>query len=359
MGCALGKNGGVSQLMIIRPVRETDLDGLHTLAEAAGVGLTTLPTDRALLRARIKQSRRAFEAEVVRPAGESYLLVMEDMLTGQLVGTAGVLARVGGFEPFYAYRIQTAVRHSEQLGVHKTVRYLQLETIHKGPSEIGTLFLHPDGRGGGNGRLLSLSRFLLMAAFRGRFATEVIAEMRGVQGEAGQSPFWDAVGRHFFELDFAHADALSAADKGFIGELMPKHPIYIPMLPAPVQDVVGEVHHETRPALRLLAQEGFTFAEAVDIFDAGPMMRAPVDQVRTIRESQVARVVEVCAPGECPMDVLIANDKLDFRACLGAVEIIGDGEVRIPRDVALALGVRLGESVRWVTARSALPRGNG
>jgi arginine N-succinyltransferase len=353
VGPALGKNGDVSAMMIIRPVRLDDLDGLMALAESAGVGLTTLPADRGLLRARIKRSLRAFEAEVLRPAGEVYLLVMEDLLTGQVVGTSGILARVGGFEPFFSYRIKTAVRHSEQLGVHSTVRYLQLDVSHKGPSEIGTLYLRPNARGGGNGRLLSLARFMFIAGQPKRFAPRVIAEMRGVLDAAGCSPFWKSVGTHFFDMPFAEADTLSAADKSFIGDLMPKHPIYIPMLRPEVQAVVGEVHDHTRPALQLLKQEGFTFAEQVDIFDAGPMMEAEMGQVRTIHDSRVAPLVEVGPVAGARADTLISNERLDVRIGLGRVEVLADG-VRLPRDVALALGIRLGDPVRYVAARKAV-----
>ncbi|MCA9545429.1 MAG: arginine N-succinyltransferase [Myxococcales bacterium] len=345
-----------STMRIIRPARTADLDALVRLAASASVGLTTLPADRTLLAEKIRDSQRAFEAEVRRPAGETYLLVLEDLLTGRLEGTAGVVARVGGFDPFYSYRLQTSIHRSEQLGVVKPVRTLQLEESHKGPSEIGTLFLDPHARGAGVGRLLSLSRFLLVAAAPERFAPKIIAEMRGVLDGQGRSPFWEAVGHKFFDMPFAQADALSAADKSFIGDLMPKHPLYIPLLPDDVQAVIGRVHEETRPALRLLEQEGFTFAEQVDIFDAGPMMEAPRDRVRTLAESRVAEVSQVLPAAEDEAPVLISNERLDFRACIGAVTPVGDDRVAVPRDVALALGVRLGDRVRYVPARPTAER---
>lgn len=338
-------------MMIVRPVRADDLDAVLALAESAGVGLTTLPPDRKLLERRIRASVNALGGEVDRPAGEAYLFVMEDLTTGALRGTCGVVARVGGFEPFYSYTVKTHVHASKQLHVSKDLQVLHLVVNHKGPTEIGTLFLHPDARGGGNGRLLSLSRFLFLGAFPQRFDEQVIAEMRGVLTEEGESPFWNAIGRHFFDMDFARADVLSATDKQFIGELMPKHPLYIPMLGAEAQAVIGKVHRETRPALRLLEQEGFRYNHQVDIFDGGPMVEAPRRAIRSIRESRratVAGVVPACAT-ETPL--IIANERLDFRACLGKVEVREDGSVDLPRDVALALGVRLGDPVRYVAAR--------
>ena len=337
--------------MVIRPARLDDLPSLLRLAEAAGVGLTTLPPDERLLRKRIQASLHALGTDVERPAGQKYLLVMEDLLTGEVAGVSGIIARVGGYEPFFSYAIRSRVHASEQLKVSNEVKALHLVSSHKGPSEVGTLFLHPDARGGGHGRLLSLARFLFMAAHPARFAEEVIAEMRGVNDDDGNSPFWDAVGRHFFQVGFAEADTQSAQDKAFIGEMMPEHPIYIPMLPPEVQAVVGQVHRQTRPALRMLSQEGFDFGDEVDIFDGGPLMRAPRDSIRTVAESTVAPLGRVVAACDNPREILVSNERLDdFKCCLGRVDVEGDA-VAVPRDVALAIGVRLGDPVRFVAAR--------
>ena len=337
-------------MLVIRPARLEDLDALMQLAESAGVGLTTLPPDRRLLRDRVQRSMHSFASEPVKPGGESYLLVMEDLRNGRLAGTCGMLAKVGGFEPFYSYAVRSTVHESRELGVRREIPTLHLEANHSGPSEIGTLFLAAPWRGGGNGRLLSLSRFLLMAGFPTRFDAEVIAEMRGVLTPDGNSPFWEAVGRHFFDMEFSRADVLSAADKQFIADLMPKHPIYIPMLPWSVQEVIGKVHTETRPALRLLEQEGFRFGSHVDIFDAGPLVAAARGDIRTIRDSRRAVVREIVAEVGLPEAYLIGNERVDFRCVLGNLREI-DGGVALPRDLALALGVREGDAVRYSPSR--------
>lgn len=339
-------------MRIIRPVRPGDLDALVGLADAAGIGLTTLPADRELLEQRIQDSQHAFRPSVRRPAGDAYLFVLEDLMTGAVEGCCGIVARVGGFEPFYSYELRTTVKKSTQLSVEQRIESLHLVAHHKGPTEIGTLFVHPSARGKGVGRLVSLSRFAFMAAFPQRFAEHVIAEMRGVLGDDGESPFWDAIGRHFFAMDFAQADARSAADKSFIADLMPQHPIYLPMLPPAARAAVGQVHRETRPALRLLEQEGFTLGGEVDIFDGGPLVRVPTTEVRTIAHSTTAALVATMPADESPGLFIVSNDRLDFRACLGAVDLRPEG-VALPRDVALALGLKLGDWVRYVPARSA------
>lgn len=340
-------------MYVIRPVRTDDLDALLRLAQAAGVGLTTLPADIDLLAQRIQDADHAFRPVVRKPAGDAYLFVLENLLTGAVEGCSGIVARVGGFEPFYTYALRSELKESKALGFSRRLDTLHLEAPHKGPSEIGTLFVHPSARGKGVGRLVSLSRFVFMAAFPKRFADSVIAEVRGVLDDDGRSPFWDAIGRHFFDMDFAQADARSAADKSFIADLMPKHPIYLPMLPPDARAAVGEVHRDARPAQRLLRQEGFVYGQQVDIFDGGPLMRARRAEVRTIEQSAVATLAGVMPPVAGPGLFIISNDQLDFRATLGAVDLRDDGTLALPRDVILALGLRMGDPVRYVPARSA------
>src|SRR5829696_8723289 len=241
-------------MYVIRPITLDDLPALLELTRLTGFGLTTLPHDEKLLRRRIKESLRGFEkmTDDDPPIGETYLFVLEHTPTGEICGTSGVISKVGGFEPFYAYRIETELHQSAVLHVRKEIKTLHLVQMHSGPCEIGSLFLSPQHRAPGNGRLLSLSRFLFMANHPGYFDPMVIAEMRGVVDATGHSPFWEAVGRHFFDIDYPKADHLSMVNKRFIADLMPKHPIYIPLLPPEAQAVIGHVHEQTRPALRLL-----------------------------------------------------------------------------------------------------------
>ena len=70
--------------------------------------------------------------------------------------------------------------------------------------------------------------------------------MRGVSDGNGHSPLWDALGAKFFDMEFSEADTLSGlGNKAFIAELMPKYPIYLPMLPDAARAVVGRVHENT------------------------------------------------------------------------------------------------------------------
>lgn len=342
---------GLNLMVVIRPIALKDLDQLCVLATQTGFGLTTLPRDADLLSERIQESQASFQRMSRRPRGETYLFVMEDLATHQVVGTCGIVSKVGGFEPFYAYKVETEQFDSEMLNVHKSIRTLHLVEDHNGPCEIGSLFLAPSHRRGGNGRLLSLSRFVFMAQHRQRFDPLVIAEMRGVIDDRGRSAFWDAIGKHFFEIDFPKADYLSMVNKKFIADLMPKHPIYSVILPPEAQAVIGEVHEDTRPALKMLRDEGFALSGMVDIFEAGPVVQCARDAIRTVRQTSSATLVEITESPVNSIRCVVGTTADGFRACVGDVERIGESGIRLDAEAAAALAARPGDLIAFAPLR--------
>jgi arginine N-succinyltransferase len=340
-------------MVFIRPVSMKDLDALVELAARAGAGLTTLPKDRDLLHRRISKSEHSMADIPDRPGGESYLFVMEDALTHRVVGASGVVAKVGGFEPFYAYRIQTKIHKSAALKVRKEIPVLHLIGEHNGPAEIGSLFLDEEYRRKDNGRLLQLVRFLFIAEHIEAFEPIVVSELRGLIGPDGRSEFWEAVGRHFFDIDFAQADYLSVVSKKFIAELMPRHPIYIPLLPKAAQDVIGKVHESSKPAFKNLEGEGFTFSGMVDIFDAGPCVRCRRDDIRCVRESRVGRVEIISSSPLASPPYLVCTQKGEFRACTGKVQIVDLDRVQVEADCAKVLKLSVGQTIRYAALRPA------
>jgi arginine N-succinyltransferase len=335
-------------MVLVRPVAMSDLDGLVELASLAGVGLTTLPKDRALLTKRITKSVESLRKFADRPGGETYLFVMEDTDTRRVVGACGIVSKVGGFEPFYGYHIDTTLFESKLINVRKEVPILKLVEEHDGPCEIGSLFLHPDWRRDQNGKMLQLVRFLFMAEHPELFESTVISEIRGVLDERGHSPFWDALGRHFFGIDFAEADRLSIVNKKFIADLMPDHPIYIPLLPPEAQAVIGKPHRESAKAVTNLEREGFKFNDMVDIFDAGPVVSCARDEIRTVRASRRAVIGGAEEqPVGSPM-FMIGTTSEDFRAIKCTADLRGAEVIRIPPACLKALGVKVGDPVRIV-----------
>lgn len=304
-------------MMIIRPVAMKDLEDLVALAEETGYGLTTLPRDRNFLKKRIRESeinfQRMEESDLTELSSRAYLFVLEDLEFRRVVGTSAIVPKVGGFEPFYAYRIKTVVHASEITGTRKEIKTLHLVAEHSGPCEIGSLFLSRKYRLKNIGRFLSLARFLFMAEHPNGFDRTVIAEIRGVIDESGHPPFWSAVGRHFFDIDFQQSDYLALLNKKIIADLMPTVPIYIPLLPKEAQAVIGVPHKDSAGALRILEEEGMHQSGMVDIFDAGPILVADRDEIRTVRESARYRLEDLVQKE--PM--MIGTTSGEFRACLG------------------------------------------
>ena len=64
---------------------------------------------------------------------------------------------------------------------------------------------------------------MFLAQFRERFPQRLCAELRGHFDANGTSPFWRAVGSHFYQIDFNAADYLSShGRKAFLAGRMPK-----------------------------------------------------------------------------------------------------------------------------------------
>jgi arginine N-succinyltransferase len=191
--------------------------------------------------------------------------------------------------------------------------------------------------------LLARSRYLFIRRHRARFADRLLAELRGVIDEAGNAPFWDGLAGRFFGMTFREADAFNAVrGNQFIADLMPKHPIYQAMLTESARAVIGVPHPTGRAAMRMLEDEGFTAEGYIDIFDGGPTMTAPTDQVRTVRTAVEAAVTGIDAEGG-QRAILSAGRLGQFRATLGEVSL-ADG-VAIDPASAAALGVAIGDTI--------------
>ena len=330
---------------VIRPIRSDDLDALVRMAQTAGAGFTSLPPVPEFLQKKIDLSVESFAREVKVPGHERYLFVLEDSDTGLVGGCCAVEAACGLDEPFYNYRVGLTVHASRELNVYTQSPTLYLSNDYTGASVLCSLYLSPEFRGGGNGRLLSKCRFLHMAANPERFDDRVIAEMRGVSDDKGHSPFWEALGRKFFTIDYDRAEHLvGMGNKAFIAELMPKHPVYARLLSKEAQDAMGQVHPHTAPALHLLEQEGFRMQGYIDIFDGGPAVEAPLTEIRTIRRSQVLPArIGAPTPGARH---LIANTELQGFRCAPA-ELSPEAEhVTLSPELAAGLMVEEGSPVR-------------
>ena len=342
-------------MLIVRAARLADLDQMLELSNQTGTGMTTMPTDLVTWEKKLAKSVKDFAKKVENPHGEIYFLVMEDSDTQEVVGSCAVYAGVGLDRPFYSYKLSTLTTSSQKLNMTIYTRVLHLVNDYTGGTELGSLFLKPEYRKNGNGRFLSRSRLMLIANYPQRFGEQIFAELRGWLDDNGESPFWDHLGRKFFGMSYEKADFTSAVDGSqFISDLMPKYPVYLDLLPKAAQDVVGKPHKDAVPALKILENEGFQYTGYVDIFDAGPCIQAHRDQINSIKNKQIAKVVQISADAELNSDAntsryIISNHQLiDYHAVAQPMQIITENQVSISQAVADCLQLKTGSELNYI-----------
>jgi arginine N-succinyltransferase len=335
---------------LLRTAGPADVDALLALAKSGGTGLTNLPPNRRALRQRLEASTGALSDPELREAGAGIMFVVVDT-GGSVLATSAVFPRVGVEWPFYSYRQVKQTRDSRTAGRRTSQNLLMLTNDFDGEAEVGGLFVAPEARALSIGKLAARSRYLFMAQHRSWFGERVIAELRGWQNPAGQSPVWEGIGRHFYNMTLAEADRFgSVRGNQFIADLGPRHPIYTSLLSPEAQAALGRPHDDGRGAYAMLMKEGFVDQGYVDIFDGGPTPVAQIDRLETVKSSRQARFAGLSA--EPATEALVAaGDGARFRVLRTRVEGEGD-ELRLRDSAVRGLGLEAGESLRWCPLES-------
>lgn len=336
-------------MLILRPSRIADLPEVERIAEASAVGITSLPPDRDRLYEKIRQSVESFEADRDISGEESYFFVLEDSATGRLMGTSGISAQAGFHDRFYSYRNETIVHASQELGVSNRIHALHLCHDLTGFVLLTSFWIDPSLYESDVPQLLSRGRLLFLAEHAERFGDKIAAENPGLCDESGHSPFWDAVGRRFFNMDYPQAERLSGGrSKTFIAELMPHYPIYVPLLPPAAQLAIGQLHPVAELPFSILMDEGFESDTYIDIFDGGPTVEARIASLRSIAGQRRLRAQVQDAPVAGSLHLVANTASEDYRAVLTPALVQGDGSVALPAEAANALQIRTGDAVRAV-----------
>jgi arginine N-succinyltransferase len=335
-------------MIIIRPIASKDQNIFAEFSFESLLGITNLPRNRQKLLDKIIHSETSFLQEIEQVGDEEYYFVLEDLTTGRIGGTCGILAQ-STQSCTHCYRIETISTQAKHLSVPEEIKILKVVANPPNSSEICALYLQPTFRHSGQGRLLSLSRFLFIAAHRQRFKKKIMAEMRGYIDQRQISPFWEAIGRHFCDLSFVELMAQFDDIHKFILEILPQFPLYIDLLPKEAQDAIGKTHESTKPAYQMLMQENFSFNHEIDIFEGGPILSATTADIRSIKKSAVIQIEVTVDALISKNEYIISNEQLDFRACYGKLHIISKTQGLINEEIANALLVKTGDYIRYVT----------
>lgn len=332
-------------MLRIRPANQNDLSDILQLAKKAGKGMTSLPPSSDALSAKIANSQESFSQKNTSHH-DFFLLVMEDCDKSKIIGTAGVYARTGSRQAFYAYRVIPVTHYSHSVDKQIRSELLHLTNDYTDHSEVSTLFLDPEYRG--NGSWLAASRYLLMGQFKALFAKYVIAELRGTIDADGHSPFWNAIGQNFFQMSYDEADALCGTGSNqFITELMPKHPIYTCLLPESAKEAIGAPNRDSKKAMSFLQDEGYDYENVIDIFDGGPIMRAKLENIRSIRNIRHATATSANQSFSGPKALFSNTTLQDFRVIYSQYEQDGD-TVKLPTQSYDALCPTVSNRICWI-----------
>lgn len=304
--------------LLLRPVAAADLADLARMAAASADGISSLPNDVAKLERRIEASLQSFASPDDASGEETYLFVLED--AGRIVGCSGIAASAGFFDRFYSYRNEFVVHASAALAVSQRMHTLHLCHDLTGTTLLTSFYLDPGYEDGPAAQLLSRARLLFIRAHAARFSERIAAESPGITDAAGQSPFWDAVGRRFFGMDYPEAEALiGGRSRACIAELMPPSPIYVALLPEAAQWAIGQLHPVGELPFSILQDEGFDADSYIDIFDGGPTVEAPLASLRSVRLARELLVQAEPPHGPREAMLLACTERSRFRAVLAEV----------------------------------------
>jgi arginine N-succinyltransferase len=336
-------------MFVVRLVCTADIPVLEELAATVTPGVHTLPRTSASIAHMVERSIASFAARPVLPGEEAYCFVLESA-HGGLAGTATIAATAGAHGTFFSFRNDVIQQVSRDLGISHSVHALTLCSDLTGDSQLSGFYLRNRQRAGSEAALLSRARLLFAALAPHRFSERFFASMAGITGGDSRSPFWEALGRKFFQMDFLEAERIieGARNRTLIVELMPHYPVYVPLLPPDAQAAMGQVHDEGMLPLRILAGEGFETDKYIDLFDGGPILQASRNALRSFCQA-LPRTIAAGESGPKVACLVATAREHNFRAVV--VECVPpdlSGSITLSDAAMRRLDVMHGESVLTV-----------
>lgn len=341
-------------MFVVRPVQAADIPALEALGAVATPGVHTLPKSRPAIERAVERSIASFAAYVDIPSEESYLFVLESSTDKAIVGSAAISATAGSNGTFFAFRNDVIQQVSRDLNISHSVHALTLCSDLTSYSQLSSFYVRNWREAGPEAGLLSRARLLFAATAPHRFGDKFFASLAGITDGNARSPFWEALGRKFFQMDFLEAERVieGARNRTLIVELMPHYPVYVPLLPGEAQAAMGQVHAEGELPFQVLSEEGFEPDEFIDIFDGGPILQAHKHALRSFSSSLPRRVSATVDKGRAAQKetyLIGSAGKQDFRAVIAdCLPCDASDSVVLPAEVQRALDVAAGDAVLCV-----------
>lgn len=298
----------------------------------------------------------AHAATLPASAGET-LLVAEaaghDDEPATLLGSLRLRQAVGMALPRVWYHVGCTVHAASELNLFHRQRTLMLGHDHTGASELADIAWARDdvtlSDQAATLHLLVQAALLFLASSRSRYADRLITELPGPRDGAGQSPFWQGLGRHFYTGNPQAAAHAHGADwRTHVSALLPRQPIYTSFLPGTAQAAIAQVHTNALLLREVLEQAGLRYSHHVNVEDAGPVLEAPTDDLATVGQARRWTLAE--SPDEGSLSCLALAGTADglWRASRLRAQAQG-ARLAVTTDALQTLGVAPGATV-WAAA---------
>lgn len=223
--------------------------------------------------------------------GHDRLLVAECSDGGPpLRASLRLVSAIGVSLPRVSYHVGCTVHAAQELGLFHQQSTLFLGHDHTGASELADMAWQRDGVSTADQasalRALVAEAIHSVAQRRERFGHRLVVELQGRVDSAGQSPFWEGLGRHFYAGDPAAARATHGlAWRSHVASLLPRHPLYISFLPSSAQAAIAQVRQSDQVLRDVLEGAGLRYAQHINVEDAGPILEALIDDLPATRQA--------------------------------------------------------------------------
>lgn len=333
--------------VVFRPVCKNDIEALFNLVNSIRSGLPSLPKNIPALEKRIALSEQSFAKIVEKPGHENYLFILEDLSTNSIVGCSGIKALINGDAEHISYEVRKEKNSYDPLGINIENRALHPVQLHD-LTEMVSLFLKREHRHPNHGKLLAFPRYIFLDDFNERFCHTLASDLRGYVDETGESPFWESFGKKLILEKASIRDIFEGRISPIvIQHLIPKHPIYLSLLSKEAVASIGKIHNSTIPAFQLLKELGFTETNFINIYDAGPILQCPKNDVKVIKERKKGLITKLLDDNFTQSPYITCNHGLNFRATLAYLEVYPNQTLGIPKNIAEILQVKENDTISY------------
>lgn len=334
---------GAHRMQVVRPVEGRDLKSLLEFHQSGTEGIISLPKSPSSLQLQIERSIDSFHNLPNRISNALYQFVLEDTHLGKVVGGCVIMGSIDGE---YCFESQWDDYNSDALELHNKVELIKKCITYQGAALLCSLFLEPDYRGKGMGKLLSCSRYLFLTDYQKVFPQKIIVDMRSYQDKNGDFPFYEFFLKNFIGLPQSRMnDLLSKGHEGELFKMVPDHPIPVPLLHESAKEALGKPHIETQNSYNIFIQEGFRFNKRVNFDSGGPILESDLEGMHTFQHSKVYCVESIQNNLDGKL-LMASNQKPEYRVGFINAKVGSDQAIVVDSQSAKLLLVNKGDWIR-------------